>query len=166
MIVHGLLLVVAAILTGLIAGLLYGFTVAVIPGLRVVSAREHIRAMQMINIKIVNPLFLLSFLGAAVVLVLAALLLWGSTPSLLLLAATGVHLVGVIVVTAAGNVPLNNRLAAVNAEALTAAEAENVRQEYHGRGARWMTLHHIRTLAAAAALALVTMACLAYDAAG
>lgn len=154
-----LILMAAGTLTGLLAGLLYAFSIAVIPGLRQLSAREHLRAMQAINIRIVNPLFMLSFLGPAVLLPLAAFVSQSSA-QVLLIAASALHIVGVIGVTGAGNVPLNNRLARIDSGAISDAEAERARAEYHGVGSAWMRLHHLRTLAAIAATVLVIAASL------
>jgi uncharacterized membrane protein len=154
------ILVLAGTLTGLMAGLSYGFTVAVIPGLRDLKPKEHITAMQAINIRILNPLFAVSFVGPGVLLPLAAFLHRGGASFPWLLAAAALYIVGVFGITGGGNVPLNNRLAQVSSDTLTEAEAEQVRQDYHGRGSGWMWLHNLRTLAAIAATALVLIACL------
>lgn len=156
-----LVVVAGGTLTGLIAGLLFAFNVAVIPALRSLSAQEHLRAMQAINIRIVSPLFMLSFLGPSVLLPLAAFLFRGSPQFPLLVIAAALHLIGVNGVTIAGNVPLNQQLARVEVDVLSPAEADAQRATYHGTGARWMRLHNLRTVAAAAACALVFIACLA-----
>lgn len=155
-----IVLVIGGTLTGLLAGLFYAFNVSVIPALRGLNAKEHIVAMQEINIKIINPVFMLSFLGPTVLLPLAAFLHWGGAQFLPLVAAAALHIIGVNGITIVGNVPLNDRLAKVKAGSLSESESEQVRQAYHGLGAPWMRLHHIRTLAAIAATALVFIACL------
>jgi uncharacterized membrane protein len=129
-----LLLVLAGTLTGLIAGLLYAFTVSVIPALRSLPAKEHLTAMQAINIKIINPVFMLSFLGPTLLLPLAAILHRDSMAFPMLLAAAGLHILGVNGVTIMGNVPLNNRLEQTRVASLSEAEAEQTRQAYHGSG--------------------------------
>ena len=63
MTVENIVLVIGGTLTGLLAGLLYAFEVSVVPALHAMKARQHIKAMQEINLKIINPLFFLSFLG-------------------------------------------------------------------------------------------------------
>jgi len=62
-----IVLAVAAITTGLIAGLFFGYQVSVIPAFRTLSDVNYIAAMQAINIAIPqDPFFEFSFLGAAV----------------------------------------------------------------------------------------------------
>jgi uncharacterized membrane protein len=156
-----LILIVSGTLTGLLAGLLFAFSIAVIPGLRDLEAKSHIAAMQRINIRIINPLFMFSFLGPTVLLPLAAFLYREGTSFPMLLTAAALHMIGVNGVTIVGNVPLNDRLAEVSVDTLTDVEAEQVRQDYHGQDSSWMRMHHVRTLAAVAAAALVFLACLA-----
>ena len=58
--------------SGLTAGLFFGWAVSVIPGTTKVSDRNYVATMQSINVAIINPIFMLSFLGTAVVLVAGA----------------------------------------------------------------------------------------------
>jgi uncharacterized membrane protein len=160
-----IVLVTGGTLTGLSAGVYYTFNVAVIPALHARSAKEHIAAMQAINIRIINPVFMLSFLGPSVLLPLAAVLHRDSARLPLLIAAAGLHIIGVNGVTMAGNVPLNDGLAKVNLTTLDEAEAEQIRQTYQGQGSSWMRLHNLRTMATIAATALVFIACLVVNSA-
>ncbi|MBL8163693.1 MAG: DUF1772 domain-containing protein [Anaerolineae bacterium] len=153
------LIIFVGTVSGLLAGLLFGFSTAVIPGLRAMPARQHIAAMQAINVKIVNPVFLLSFLGPTILLPLAAWLQREGAAFPWLLAAALLHIVGVNGVTIAGNVPLNDALDNVDAARMADDEAERIRQAYHGAGARWMVLHHVRTAASVTATALTFAAC-------
>jgi uncharacterized membrane protein len=157
---EAIVLVVGGTLSGLSAGVMYTFSVAIIPALRSLAAKRHLVAAQMINVKIVNPVFMLSFLGPTLLLPLAAYLARNGAQFPLLLAAAALHIIGVNGVTIMGNVPLNDRLAKVEVEALSEADAEQVRQDYQGVGAAWLRLHHVRTWAALAATALVFIACL------
>ena len=102
----------ATVTTGLLAGLFYSYCISVMRALAGTDDRTFIEVMQRINVAIVNPWFLISFLGsiactaAAVVAHLKgdrALLVW-------LIAALVLNLVG-FAVTVAANVPLNDRLA-------------------------------------------------------
>jgi uncharacterized membrane protein len=157
-----LILIVSGTLTGMLAGVLFAFSVAVIPGLRDLDAKGHIAAMQRINVRIINPLFMLSFLGPTVLLPLAAFLHRDSTAFPLMLIATALYVIGVNGVTIVGNVPLNDRLAEVTVDTLTGVEAEQIRQDYHGQGSLWMRLHHLRTVAAVGAVAFVYFTCLGH----
>ena len=152
-----IVLVVGGTLTGLLAGVFYGFSVAIVPALRAIKGTRHIAAMQSINVKIINPVFFLSFFGPALPLPLAAFLLRDRPQFGLLLVASLLHIVGAIGVTAAGNIPLNNRLAGYDVDQLTEKEADQIRKDFQ---APWTNFHTIRTLASIAATVLVFLACL------
>ncbi|MBD2722564.1 anthrone oxygenase family protein [Hymenobacter armeniacus] len=147
--------------TGLIAGVYYGFSVAVNPGLARLPAPAYIAAMQAINEVIVNPLFAASFFGAPLLLPLATVLHAGRPHSQrfrLLVAASGLFLVGSLGVTVGGNIPLNDALAAFPLATATPAAAEAARVQFASPWNRW---HTVRTLASTAALTLAVAACLA-----
>jgi uncharacterized membrane protein len=155
-----IVLVVGGTLTGLFAGLLYAFSVAVVPALRRLKGTEHLAAMQSVNRKILNPVFFLSFFGPTILLPLAAFLHRSGPPFGLLVAAAVLHIVGANGVTIVGNVPLNDQLAKRDVSHLSEAEADHIRKAFQGKGAPWMRWHTVRTLAATAATALVFLACL------
>ena len=155
-----IVLVVGGTLTGLFAGLLYAFSVAVIPALRCLKGREHIATMQAINVKILNPVFFLSFFGPTILLPLAAFLHRSESQFGLLVAAATLHIVGANGVTIVGNVPLNDQLAKQDVGKLSESEAEQIRSAFQGPGSLWMRWHTVRTLAATGATALIFLACL------
>jgi uncharacterized membrane protein len=155
-----IVLVVGGTLTGLFAGLLYAFSVAVVPALRRLTGREHLAAIQAINVKILNPVFFLSFLGPTLLLPLAAFLHRSGSQFGLLVAAAVLHIVGANGVTIMGNVPLNDQLAKRDVSHLSEAEADHIRKAFQGTGTPWMRWHTVRTLAATAATVLVFLACL------
>jgi uncharacterized membrane protein len=163
MTLQSIVMLVGGLLSALVAGLFADFSLAVVPGLRSLRARQHIEAMQSINRRIINPFFMLSFLGPTILLPAAAVLHWGTAQFLTLVAAALLHIIGVNGITIAGNVPLNNRLAQVSVDRLSEGEAEAVRTDYQGAGARWMRLHNLRTLAAVLMAALVFFASLSRD---
>ena len=69
----------AALGSGLIAGLYFAFSTAVMPALANLPEEQGIAAMQKINAAILNPLFLLLFFGTAVasaISVITSLLSW------------------------------------------------------------------------------------------
>ncbi|MFD6418456.1 DUF1772 domain-containing protein [Streptomyces sp. NPDC060194] len=107
-------LLAATLCTGLRAGLLAGFAYAVMPGLAGTSDRTFVEAMQGVNAAIVNPVFMVPFLGAVPLLGRAAVLARrgpdrAALPSLVAaLALYG----AAFAVTGGFNVPLNDALAA------------------------------------------------------
>lgn len=129
----------ATITVGLTAGLFFAFAVAVMPGLARTDAATFVRAMQRINVAIVNPVFLVVFLGPLPTLALGAARgpsrTW-ATAALVLYAAT-------VAITVAGNIPLNNALMKVPTDQ-GGAVLEAGRAEFE---TRWNRLHLIRTVA-------------------
>ncbi|WP_337821671.1 anthrone oxygenase family protein [Amycolatopsis sp. A1MSW2902] len=107
-------LVAAVVAAGLIAGLFYAYTVSVMPGLAHADDHTFVTAMRRINEAILNGWFMLSFLGAPLLAVAAAVLHFtsGARGGLPWLIAGAALLVAMVVVTGAINVPMNNALAA------------------------------------------------------
>ncbi len=165
MTLENLVLVAGGVLTGLLAGVFYSFQVAIVPGMRAVKAAQHLAVMKGINIRIKNPVFMLSFMGPSLLLPLAAYLHRGTQLFPVLVAAALLHILGANGVTAAGNLPLNDRLEAIDIDRLSEDDAERIRTDFQGRGSPWMRYHAIRTLASIAATILVLIACLSKNAA-
>ena len=102
----------------LVGGIFFAFSSFIMKALAGVPAAEGIGAMQSINVVVINPSFLGAFFGTAVLsLVAGGLALAGRAhPSAsFFLAGALFYLVGTILVTLLGNVPLNNQLATVSA---------------------------------------------------
>lgn len=149
-----ILIFLCALGSGLMAGVFFAFSNFVMSALARVAPAEGIRAMQAINITVLNPLFLSIFMGtgvAAIAAMVIALVGWhgGSTYTLL---GSGIYLLGSILVTMRRNVPLNNALARVTqADALGEAIWKNYLRD-------WMRWNHVRTIACAAALIMFILA--------
>lgn len=149
------LVFIAALGAGLIAGLFFGFSVLVMRALARVAPSEGLTAMQAINDAVNHPLFWLVFLGtpAVCLVVLAMTLLGESHPGgAFALAGSLIYLLGVFVLTAAYHVPRNNALGAVRP---TDRDREARWAAYHPGWTRW---NHVRGLAAFVAAALFTLA--------
>lgn len=144
---------IAAGVTGaLVTGLFFGFSVAVNPGLHELTDREYLRAMRSINRKILNPVFLSTFMGSAILVIAAAVMAIGTGAFWLLVAAAVLYVVGLFFVTAGGNVPLNNRLEAFDPDAADEAGLAEARGWYEKP---WNRLHTVRTLSGVASTVLV-----------
>ncbi|MFD9477650.1 MULTISPECIES: DUF1772 domain-containing protein [Streptomyces] len=106
-------LVAATITAGLISGLFYAFTVAVMPGLARSTDRTTVETMQNINKAILNGWFILAYLGAPL-LITTTLVLHATDPdtrdTLPLLAAALATCLAAMIITARINIPLNNTL--------------------------------------------------------
>lgn len=127
----GVLLLLATLFTGLMAGLYAAFSYAVMPGLRRSDDRSFVEAVRGINVAIINPLFLSLFMGALLIGAGAVFALWRSQSSGLVWAIAGLALyVVTVAITAIVNVPLNDELA--NAGSLETIDASAVREKFYG----------------------------------
>lgn len=138
-------------LTGLSAGLLAAFAVAVLPGLRAADSRTLVLAMRSINSAIVNPVFAVIFFGPLLLGALALVLSFGSAAPgparWWLLAAVALYL-GVLLVTFAGNIPLNNALDSADVSSPGGIEAAR-----NAFADNWIRLNMVRTVLGVGSLA-------------
>jgi uncharacterized membrane protein len=149
------LVVSTAVGCGLMAGIYVTFSAIVMPSLRQRPAAEGIGVMQTINVVIVNPLFLLLFLGTAatsLALIVVALRSPAPVAHLDVVAAGALYLIGSIVVTGVANVPRNDALDALDPDGVGAADAWS---RYLGG---WTAWNHVRSVSCSAALVLLLVA--------
>jgi uncharacterized membrane protein len=138
----------AAIGCGLVAGVFFAFSTFVMPALARLQPAQGIVAMQSINITAINPLFMLALLGTAVAclfIVISALLGWHQSGTIYLAIGSLLYLVGTILVTILGNVPLNYALSIVDPNSTEGATL------WARFLTEWTFWNHVRTLAALAA---------------
>lgn len=129
----------AALGTGLLAGLLWSFGTAVLPGLRRAGDDAFVAAFRGMNTAILNPAFLLVLVGVPV-LSAAGVVVAGGGPALPWALAALVANLATLVVTAAVNVPLNHRLDA--APVATPADRQRARLAFERP---WSRAHRVRT---------------------
>jgi uncharacterized membrane protein len=132
----------------------FAFSSFIMRSLARLPSSEGIAAMQSINVVVLNRSFLGTFMGtAAISLLLIALSLtqWTTEASPFILTGAVLYFVGTFVVTIAGNVPLNNRLAAASAQE---NKAVPLWEHYLERWTQFNTLRTIAAIAAAFTLAL------------
>ena len=141
-----ILLVVTGTLLAMLTGFFFGWSVSVMGGLGRLKDGEYVRAMQSINRVILNPLFLVTFMGPVVLLPWVTFLYAGSGMFAPLLAASILYIVGTFGVTIGGNVPLN--------DALDKAGEADVSKTRAAFEKKWNRLHVFRTVCGIAATAL------------
>jgi uncharacterized membrane protein len=137
---------------GIVGGVFFAFSSFVMTALKRLPAADGMAAMRSINRLAVTPLFMAALFGTAaacLVLAGAALAGWAEGRAGWLLAGSGVYLFGVVAVTAVFNVPRNEALARVDPES---AEGGELWQRY---AVEWTAWNHVRTVAGAAASALL-----------
>ena len=125
---------------GLMAGVFAIYANAIMPGLRRTEDRTFVSAFQAIDGAIVNPAFLLSFVGALILTGLAALLQIGEPP-LPWIAAAFVLYLAVFAITIGVNVPLNDAIKAAG----SAGDPASVRERFDEP--RWVRWNLVRALA-------------------
>jgi uncharacterized membrane protein len=140
---------------GLSAGLFYAFSCSVMPGLNLADDRTFVVAMQRVNVAIVNPWFMLSFLGAMVFTILAGILRVtgeGGGGVLPWIIAAAVLYAVVLGVTGGISVPLNNRLAAAG-DSGASTDFAAVRAAFETTWNRWNLVRAASSTAAFGCLA-------------
>lgn len=149
-----------SILTLMFSGAMFGFffawTSSTLWGLDRTAPEVAIVAMQAMNSAVRNPVFGLAFFGTPPLMVLtSALLFWrGRRPAALLMAlASLLYLGGVLIVTVAVNVPMNEALAAL----FLSTDGSAARQ-WQAYSAPWQRANLVRTCASGGALFLAAMA--------
>lgn len=152
---------------GAMAGLFFAYSVSVMIALDRVNSAEAIRAMQSINQRIQNPVFLTVFMLAPVAAGVTGGLLYklGHNHAAIAFVLAGiVYLVGSIGVSAAVNIPLNNDLDNVElvqpssssaTTVITTSTGETADQVWSDYSTRWTRWNHLRTLLNLVSLLLV-----------
>jgi uncharacterized membrane protein len=148
-------LLAATLTMGLMAGVFGLYAHAIMPGLGKTDDRTFVGAFQEMDRAIINPWFMVSFLGALAFTVLAAVLHLREDERSVLpwIAAALVLYVAVFVVTIAVNVPLNDELKAAG-DPDRIADLAAVREQFgESRWARWNVARAVATTAAFGCLA-------------
>lgn len=142
----------ATISAGSMAGIYFAFSFFVMQALDAAGQQTGMAAMQSINRVIVKspflPLFFASSL-ACLLLVIGGAMQWGTAGAWQMVGGGALYLVGMLIVTMIGNVPLNNALEAVDAHG---PAGEAMWRRYLQR---WLPWNHVRTLSCTGALALL-----------
>lgn len=124
----------------MITGLLFAFSNFIMHALAELQPEHGMFAMQQINEKIINPLFLFFFLGTPLLCLMIAgycLFHLDVAHSVFLLLGSIGYIIGPFGITVRCNVPLNDKLAAVQP-----MEGSEVWSHYQ---VNWQRCNHIRT---------------------
>ena len=145
-----LAVLLSALLCSLVAGLVLTFAIVVMPGIKTLGNRDYLKSFKSIDRVIQNnqPIFMMVWLGSAVVLLASTVLgIWRleGIDRLLLIVACGIYIFGVQVPTVMINVPLNNRLQSQSLDTMPESELVTTTEEFDSRWLRW---NNIRTVVA------------------
>jgi uncharacterized membrane protein len=158
-------LLLATLTMGLMAGAFGLYAHAIMPGLRKTDDRTFVGAFQEIDRAIINPWFMVSFLGALAFTVVAFVLHLGADERSVLpwIAAALVLYVVVFVVTIGINVPLNDDIKAAG-DPDRVGDLAAVREQFDEM--RWARWNVARTLATTAAFGCLAWALVLHGRAG
>jgi uncharacterized membrane protein len=150
-----LLIILCALGSGAIGGVFFAFSNFVMPALARIAPAEGIHAMQAINLTVINRLFLGTFMGTGLVslaAIIVALMRWDGLGSVCAVLGSATYVLGSIMVTMRGNVPLNNALMRIT-QADTLGEAT-----WRSSVRDWTRWNHVRTTACFVAMVLFMLA--------
>lgn len=156
------ILVLATVLCSLMAGFLFAFAVVLMPGIGNLDDREFILAFQETDgvIQRGHPLFGLMWIGSALTLGIGLALGLGGLAGverMLLLAAAGLHFLGVQLPTMAVNIPLNNAIQRVEVATADEDSLRSARLVFEARWNRWNSIRTVLSVLCAAALAVLLL---------
>ena len=140
---------------GLVAGVFFAFSTFVMPALKRLPPAQGIAAMQAINVAAITFAFMTALFGTALAcgaLAVWAFFAWDERFAAYLLVGGALYLVGTILPTIVYHVPRNEALAKVEPGA---ADAVGHWDEYV---TKWTAWNHLRSAAALAASATLTVA--------
>ena len=152
------LTLLAALGSGLVGGVFFGFSGFVMRALARLRPAQGIAAMQSINVVAVTPPLMIALFGSAlacVALVVSSLFKWREPVAMLRLVGGWLFLVGTVLVKIVRNVPMNDALAAVDPDSADGAA------QWARYVPEWTAWNTVRTVAALAASAALTVALLA-----
>ena len=155
-------LMLSILFCSLVAGLLFGFAVVVMPGIAKLTDKEYLLAFKHMDGIIQNnqPLFILvwagSIISVIVTLVLGVMNLNG-TQIYLLSAASVLYLLGVQLPTFRFNIPLNNSLQSLDIETLRETEFTLFRSDFEAPWNRWNRFRTVNAIVAVSMFLLVLL---------
>lgn len=152
-------LIIATLLTGLTAGLCFTWTNAVTTGIGRLDNLGYLQAFQQMNRAIINPLFMIVFFGPFIVHFLNVVLFRNSssTVMVMLIAAAALYILGVVLMTILGNVPLNQVLDKTDLVKASMEDLQALRDRFE---VKWNRMHLVRTITSALSFLLLLLSLL------
>jgi len=144
-------LLLSILLCSLVAGLLFGFAVVVMPGIAKLTDREFLSSFKHMDgiIQDDQPLFILVWAGSILslisTLILGTLNLDGMELYLLWIASV-LYLLGVQIPTFRFNIPLNNLLQNMDVQASGESELTSFRDDFETPWNRWNRLRTVNCI--------------------
>ncbi|HYG83920.1 MAG TPA: DUF1772 domain-containing protein [Verrucomicrobiae bacterium] len=156
---YELLLTIATLLVGLIAGFFFTFSVIFMPGLRRLTNKDYIRSFQAVDSVLQNslpavstaPIFGVVFFCAIFSLIASAALaigIAGETDKILLVVAVLLYVFGMVLPTMRVHLPLNNKLQSLNVDTMSDEELAGARHNFEHVWVKWNVVRTVATILA------------------
>ena len=158
-----IILALAILLTGLMAGIFFTWSNAVKPGIGKLSDIEYLTALQSMNRVILNNAFKIIFLGAIIAVALVPVFYFNLYPKnifWLFVFTLVIYWIGVFGVTVLGNIPLNEILDKTNLESITSEEIKTLRKSIE---VKWNNFNLIRCISSGITFILLIVSFLILD---
>ena len=143
---NNIIIAVAVISTGIMAGIFFTWSNAVKPGIGTLDDISYLRALKAMNKIILNPLFYIVFVLPVLSIPISTYMNYGS-PNFyvfeLLLTSSIIYLLGVFIVTINGNIPINELLENTDLQKITEIELSSLRENIENK---WNNYNLIRTI--------------------
>ena len=152
-----LAVLLSTLLCSLVAGLVFTFAIVVMPGIKSLGNLDYLKSFTAMDRVIQNnqPIFMLVWLGSALVLLVSTVLgIWqlDGLDRMLLVVACAIYLLGVHLPTVTINIPLNNHLQSQDLDTMTEPALKETMVRFESRWLRW---NAIRTVLAILTTALL-----------
>ena len=153
-------LMLTIMLCSLVAGLLFGFAIVVMPGIAKLTDKDYLLAFKHMDGIIQNnqPLFILVWAGSILSIIITLILgimNLGGTQIYLMVFASILYLFGVQLPTFRFNIPLNNSIQHLDIESLEESEAKSSRIDFEIPWNRWNKIRTVNAILSVSMLLLL-----------
>ena len=158
-----IILTLAILFTGLMAGIFFTWSNAVKPGIGKLSDLEYLRAFQSMNRVILNNTFKFIFAGAIITTVLLPIFYFNLYPNnifWMFISAFIIYGVGAFIVTIIGNIPLNELLDKTSLESISLDELKTLRKSIE---VKWNNFNLIRSISSGVSFVLLVFSFIFLD---
>jgi uncharacterized membrane protein len=135
-------LILSTLLCALVSGFVFAFAIVVMPGIKNLKDQEFIRAFQVMDGVIQNnqPLFIIVWVGSALALIVSTVLgIWqlDGIQRIFLIIIASIYIIGVHLPTITINIPLNNKLQAIDTNSANETTQKAIRSNFEPRWNFW-----------------------------
>jgi len=158
-----IILALAILFTGLMAGVFFTWSNAVKPGIGKLSDLEYLKALQSMNRVILNNTFKIIFGGAILTTALLPAFYFNSYPNnvfWIFILILFIYWIGAFGVTVIGNIPLNELLDKTSLDSISFEEGKVLRTSIE---VKWNNLNLIRSISSGVSFVLLVVSFIFLD---